>query len=291
MSEPTDPSTPLGLIAGEGIFPILVARGARRAGRRVVCASIGGFASTELRRHVDIHRSVGVVRIGQWIRVLRSHGVRDAIMVGRVPKRAMYARGPIARFLQFVPDLRTISLYVRRIRKDRRDHALLRAVADELGSAGIRLIDSTTYVKDQLASPGVMTRRQPTERQWDDIRFGFPLCRTIGQMDIGQAIAILDKDVIAVEAIEGTNAMIDRAGQYCRSGGWTLVKTGNVNADMRFDVPTVGTTTIEHLHAARAGCLAMEVGRTILLDRDAVLELADRLGIAVVGVDDNLTRT
>lgn len=286
MTDDADSTTPLGLIAGEGIFPILVARGARAAGRRVVCASIGGFALPEVRQHVDVHRSVGVVRIGQWIRVLRSHGVREAIMVGRVPKRAMYARGPLGRFLQFVPDLRTICLYVRRIRKDRRDHALLRAVADELGSAGIRLIDSTTYVKDQLASPGVMTRKQPTERQWEDIRFGFPLCRTIGQMDIGQAIAILDKDVIAVEAIEGTNAMIDRAGQFCRAGGWTLIKTGNVNADMRFDVPTIGTTTIEHLHAARAGCLAMEVGKTILLDRAAVLALADRYGIAVVGVDD-----
>jgi DUF1009 family protein len=277
---------PLGLIAGEGIFPVLVARGARAAGRRIACASLGGFAADEVASLADVHQTVGLMRLNQWIRVLRRAGVREAIMVGRVPKQTLYQRGRIGRWLQFVPDWRTIGLYVRRLRHDKRDHAVLNAVADELLSAGITLIDSTTYVTDQLATLGVMTRRQPTDRQWADIRFGYPLCRQLGQLDVGQALAIVDKDVIAVEAIEGTNAMIERAGQYCRTSGWVLIKTANVNADMRFDVPSVGTTTIQKLHAARGGVLVLQAQRTILLEKPTVLELADRLGIAVVGVDD-----
>jgi DUF1009 family protein len=276
---------PIGLIAGEGVFPVLVARGARAAGRRVVCASLGGFAPDEVKQLADAHRTVGLLRLGSWIRFLRAQGATQAIMVGRVPKRVMHQYGPLGRFLRYVPDLRTISLYVRRLRKDKRDHALLRAVADELAAGGITLIDSTTFVKDQLATPGVMTRRQPTERQWADVRFGLTLCRTISQLDIGQALAVLDKDVIAVEAIEGTDAMIQRTGQYCKTGGWTLIKTANVDADLRFDVPSIGTTTIEKLHAAKAGCLAVEVGKTILLEKDKVLALADQLGIALVGVE------
>src|SRR5581483_4930093 len=126
-----------------------------------------------------------------------------------------------------------------------------------------------------LASPGVMTIRQPTEKQWQDIRFGWELCRSISKMDIGQAIAVMDKDVIAVEALEGTNAMIDRAGQLCKSGGWTLIKVANNKEDMRLDVPTIGTTTIEKLHLNRAACVVLEPGKTIILEKQKVIELAE----------------
>lgn len=278
-------SRPLGLIAGEGVFPILVAKGARAAGRRVVCASLGGFASDEIASLVDVHHSVGLMRIGQWIRVMHSHGVTEAIMVGRVPKRAMYAGGRIGRWLQFVPDFRTISMYVRRVRRDKRDHAVLEALADELASAGITLIDSTTFVKDHLAQPGVMTRRQPTPRQLEDARFGYALGRNVSNLDIGQSLALIDKDVIAVEAIEGTDAMIRRAGELCRTRGWTMIKVGNVKNDPRFDVPVVGEQTIDRLREAGCGCLALEAGKVMMLDRVRVLDAADRAGIAVVGIE------
>jgi len=152
------------------------------------------------------------------------------------------------------------------------------------------LIDSTTYVTDHLATAGVLTKRQPTDSQWRDIHFGWELCQTISRLDIGQAIAVMDRDVIAVEAIEGTNAMIQRARSLCRVGGWTMIKVANTQQDMRVDVPTVGTNTIEELYAAGASCLVLEPGKTIILEKQKVLEVADRYKIAVVGYDPSLRK-
>jgi DUF1009 family protein len=274
------PPPPLGLIAGEGVFPLLVARGARAAGRRVVCVGLAGNASPLLEAECDAFHWVGVSRLGRWVRRLRAGGCEQAIMVGRVRKAKMYAPGAILRHL---PDVRTARVYFTRLRHDKRPFAVLHAVIDELASSGITLIDSTTYCVDQLATPGVMTRRQPSEDVWNDIRFGWSLCRQISRMDIGQSIAVRQKDVIAVEALEGTNAMIERAGTLCRVGGWTLIKVANKDQDMRADVPSVGTTTIEKLAAAGAGCLVLEAGKTILLEKQKVLDLADKLKVAVVG--------
>lgn len=271
---------PLGLIAGEGEFPLLVARGARAAGRPVICAALSGSAWPQLQSECDRFKWVGVLRLGQWMRLLAHHGCREAVMVGRVRKAQMYRRW---RYFHYLPDWRTIQLYFTVLRRDKRDHAVLEAVAGELAREGITLIDSTRYCEEHLSTPGVMTRREPTPAQWEDIRFGWELCRTIGRLDIGQALAVIDKDVIAVEAMEGTDAMIERAGRYCRSGKWTLIKVANAKQDMRMDVPTVGNTTIEKLAAAGAGCLVLEVGKTIILEKPKVMELADRLGIAVVG--------
>jgi DUF1009 family protein len=273
---------PLGLIAGEGVFPMLVARGARAAGRKVVCAALAGNARAELEGEVDEFKWVGVLRLGQWIRMLRAAGCEQAIMVGRVRKAQMYSRW---RYFQYIPDLRTIRIWFTRLRRDKRDHAVLLAVADELAKEGITLIDSTIYCADQLSTAGVMTKTQPTQGQWADIRFGYDLCKTVSRLDIGQAIAVMDKDVIAVEAVEGTNVMIERAGKYCRVGGWTLIKVANTQQDMRMDVPSIGVTTIEKLAEARAGCLVLEPGKTILLEKEKVLEMADRHNIAVVGYE------
>jgi UDP-2,3-diacylglucosamine hydrolase len=271
---------PLGLIAGEGVFPVLVARGARAAGRRVVCAAFAGSAWPQLADEVDEFRWVGVARPGKWIRVLQGGGCDEAIMVGRVHKSAMYDRW---RYFRYIPDARGARLWLKTLRHDKRPGTLLKALANEMASEGITLIDSTKYCAEHLATAGVMTRRQPSDAQWIDVRAGWEVCSTISRLDIGQAIAVLNRDVIAVEALEGTNAMIERAGQLCRVGGWTLIKVSNSEQDMRLDVPTVGTTTIEKLHAARAGCLVLEAGKTILLEKQKVLELADRCKIAVVG--------
>lgn len=276
MAEP-----PLGLIAGQGVFPFLVARGARQAGRQVVCVGLRGHADPSLAGEVDVYVPVGTLRLGQWIRTLRRHGVREAIMVGRVSKSQMHAR---TRWLTYLPDWRTVRIYFTRLRHDKRDHAVLLAVADELASEGITLIDSTAYSKDHLATPGVMTRHQPTDAQRLDAQFGFPLCRMISDADIGQALAVVDKDVIAVEAVEGTDRMIERAGQYCRGRSWTLIKVANARRDLRVDVPSVGVQTIEKLHAAGGRCLVLEAGQTILLEKPRVLERADQLGIAVLGM-------
>jgi len=270
---------PLGLIAGEGIFPILVARGARAAGRKVICAAFSGHARPELAAECDEIRWVGVARCSSWIRQLRRFGCTDAIMVGRVNKSALYNPW---RYFGYIPDWRTAKLFWRVARRDKRPQAILFALIDELAAAGITLIDSTQYTPDQLATPGVMTRRQPTDAQWTDIRVGWELCKTVSRLDIGQALAVLDRDVIAVEAVEGTNAMIERAGKLCRIAGWTFVKM-STNRELRVDVPTVGVTTIEKLAAARAGCLVLEAGATVMLEKPKVIELADRCKIAIVG--------
>jgi hypothetical protein len=270
------------LIAGEGVFPLLVARGARAAGRRVVCAAFAGHAWPDLQRECDEFRWVGILRLNQWIKHLKRAGCTEAIMVGRVQKTGIYDRW---RYFRYIPDLRTLSLMLRVIRRDKRANTILMSLVDEIESAGIKLMDSTQYTADQLAAPGVMGRREPTEAQWADIRYGYEICRSISRLDIGQSIAVVDRDVIAVEAVEGTNAMIDRAGRLCRTGGWTLIKVANTTQDMRVDVPTVGTVTIEKLAAARAGCVVLEPGKTILLEKQKVLELADRHKIAVVGWD------
>jgi len=271
---------PLGLIAGEGVFPFLVARGARAAGREVVCVALAGSAAPELAKECDRFEWVSVVRLGRWISHLRRAGCSEAIMVGRVTKTRMYDRW---RYFRYIPDLRTARLWFTTLRYDRRPQAMLAAVAGELSREGITLIDSTKYTPDQLTTPGVMTRTQPTGAQEIDIAAGWEICRQISKMDIGQSIAILNRDVIAVGALEGTNAMIERAGQLCRVGGWTLIKVANTHQDMRMDVPTIGITTLEKLREARCGCVVLEVGKTVLLEKTKVLELADKYGIAIVG--------
>jgi DUF1009 family protein len=271
---------PLGLIAGEGVFPLLVARGARAAGRKVVCVGLSGNASADLKNECDEFHWAGIARLGSWIRCLRSAGCTEAIMVGRVQKTAMYTPFKV---LRYIPDWRTARVWWFRLRNDKRPNAVLRAIIDELNLSGIQLIDSTVYCTDQLATEGVMTRRQPGDDQWNDIRFGWEICKQISTMDIGQSIAVRDRDVIAVEALEGTNAMIERAGALCKSGGWMLIKVANQNQDMRADVPSVGTTTIEKLASAGATCLVLEAGKTIMLEKQKVLESADRHKIVVVG--------
>ena len=276
--------SPLGLIAGEGIFPLLVARGARAVGRKVVCLGFRGSASRQLAAEVDVFDWGSVARPNKWLRLLGDHGCSEAIMVGRVVKTKLNERFVILRNL---PDWRALKLYWNVIRKDKRPQTVLSAMIEMFASKGIALIDSTQYCREHLASPGVMTRRQPTAAQWADIHAGWERCGAISRLDIGQAIAILDRDVIAVEALEGTNAMIERAGTLCRAGGWTCIKVSNTNKDMRLDVPTVGSTTLEKLHKARAGCLVLEPGKTIMLEKPKVIELAERFGIVIVGYDDS----
>ena len=267
-------TAPLGLIAGEGVFPVLVARGARAAGRPVVCAALSQCAWPALREDCDVFQWVGILRMGKWIRVLRAGGCREAIMVGRVAPSKLHDRW---RLLRYIPDLRTAMLLPRIVR-DKRPETILKIVIEQLSRSGIQLIDSTQYCSEHLVTAGVLTRRQPTASQWEDIRRGWGICQNISRMDVGQAIAIRDLDVIAVEAKEGTNGMIERAGQLCKGGGWTMIKVSNTTHDMRVDVPTIGK-----LHAAGASCCVLEPGKTIMLEKEKVLELADKYKMAVVG--------
>jgi len=273
----------IGLIAGQGQLPVIVARGMRAAGRRVACIGLRDQFVPELPALCDDFAEAGVVQLGRWLRIARRFGVTEAVMVGRVAKARMH--DPLRLFRQ-LPDWRAVNLWYRKLRHDRRSATLLTVLADDLAKEGLVLIDSTSYIPDHMASEGVMTSRRPSDEQRTDIEFAWPLLRQVGALDIGQAIAVREKDVIAVEAVEGTDRMIARAGELCRRRGWTLLKTARPGHDMRADVPTIGVSTIESMHKAGGGCIALGVGRVILVDRPAVLAAADRLGITVVGVRD-----
>lgn len=271
----------IGLIAGEGRLPILVAKGMKAAGHRVCCVAFRGHFDPELINFCDEFKPVGLYRIGSWSRRLRHWGARDAVMVGRVAKTRMH--DPL-RLVRELPDWRSALLWYRRLRHDRRDQAVLAAVIDELGRGGIQLMDSTTFITDQLACSGVMGTVQPSSMHNADIDFAWPLLAQTSQLDIGQSMAVRERDVIAVEAVEGTDQMIERAGSLCRARGWTLLKTAAPNHDRRADVPSIGVSTVHALAKAGGTCIAMGADRVILIDKDAVLAAANESGIALVGV-------
>jgi DUF1009 family protein len=279
MSEANPPV--LGLIAGQGRLPFLVAQGAKKAGMKVVCAALADNADPELAKYVDVFFYGAIARPGGWMRQLRRHGASETIMVGRVVKANIYTPWRIVKYL---PDWRALRIWYWRLRhRDKRNDSVLNAIADELASGGIILMDSTQYCKDHLAGEGVLTRTQPPASVWADIEFGWPMVKEVGRLDIGQALAVKEREIIAVEAIEGTAKMIERAGQLCKKGGWTLLKAAKPGQDMRFDVPCIGPDTIESLVRNKACCVVVEKDKTIIIDKPQTLELADRLGIAVVG--------
>jgi DUF1009 family protein len=201
-------------------------------------------------------------------------------MIGRVRKARMYEP---RRWLRQIPDARAIKLWYFVLRHDKRNAPLLAAVAHELAKGGINLVDSTQFIQDSLAENRVMTRRQPTSEQSTDIDFAWPIVTRLNDLDIGQTIAVKEREVIAVEAIEGTDAMIRRAGQLCPVGNWTLIKTAKSQQDMRFDVPTIGPETIRQLHQHGGRCLVVQARKVILAEKSALLKLADESGIAIVG--------
>ena len=278
-------SNPIGLIAGQGKLPLLEAKGIRAAGQSVACIALSGQVDPELPSSCDRFATAGMIRLGRWIRLLRGWGVHEAVMVGTVPKTRMYQRH---RYLRHWPDWRAAKLWYRVLRHDKRSQSVLRALADELGQGGIELVDTTRYIQNQMATSGPMTSQRPSADQMADIDFGWPILMGMNELDVGQAIAVKERNVIAVEAIEGTDAMIRRAGELCGSGGWCLLKGPAPSKDLRFDVPTVGLQTIECLARSGARCLALAAGLVIVADKPSVLEAADRAGIAVIGVEPTL---
>lgn len=272
---------PVGLIAGEGRLPLMVAEGVKRAGRKLAVVGLRGSVDMALQALADRFGLAGPTHLDDISRMLRRWGARQAVMVGRVAKTGMYSP---ARLLHYFPDLRTAKLFFLKLRKDRRDNAMLTAVADELARDGIELISSVAYCTEHLAHEGLMTAAQPSAAARADAEFGWEIARQSAALDIGQALAVKERDIIAIEAIEGTDRMIDRAAALCRSGGWTLIKVARPRQDMRFDVPTVGPGTLERLRRGRAACLVVEAERTIIIDKPATLALADRLGIPVLGM-------
>ncbi len=270
------------MIAGGGEFPFLVTRGAKRAGLEVICLGFRGMANKELAQEADKFAWVNMMRIGQWLRVLKKEDVRRVIIGGKVKKSAMYHR---CRWLRYIPDRRMLRIWHRRS-KNRQTNSLLNALADELAQEGIIMEDSIQFCQDDLARVGPLGGGIPSEEQAKEIAFGWKIAKAMGGLDIGQSICVRELEVIAVEAIEGTDQTIRRAGQICKVGGFTVVKVAKPNQDMRFDVPTIGPETLKVMQQSGGTVLAVEAGKTVVVNRQQVGKLAKKYGIVVVGVSN-----
>jgi len=276
-------SNRIGLVAGWGRFPIVVAETLKAQGKAVYCIGLANHADERLREICDDFVTCRVARIGQHIRYFRRQGITHATMAGKVFKhKILFGRWG---WLGLCPDWRTIRvmfpLYVLG-RRDRRDDTLLNIAVTEYAKDGILMAPATDLAPQLLAREGQLTRRGPTAAQLQDIEFGWTLAKELGRLDIGQSVTVKGRAVIAVEAVEGTDACIRRSGAFCPQGGFTVVKVAKPQQDMRFDVPTIGVGTIESMLAARAGVLAIEAGKTIIVDQAEVVALADQHGLAIV---------
>ncbi len=267
----------LGLIAGNGRFPFLVLEAARAAGHHVTIIALKEEAFPELEAEAAkapaavVHR-VSLGKLGTWVGLLERAGATHALMAGQVKHTKLFS--------DIVPDLTALSLLTRI--KSKNTDAIIGAVGDFLRDRGMELIDSTAFLTPLMARPGVLTARAPSDDERADLEFGYRIADVIAGMDIGQTIAVKSRAVVAVEAMEGTDQVIARAGQLA-GAGVSIVKVAKPNQDMRFDVPVVGVATIRAMQAAGATVLSVDAGKALMIDGDAIVAAADAGGIAIVG--------
>ncbi|MDQ5843776.1 MAG: UDP-2,3-diacylglucosamine diphosphatase LpxI [Acidobacteriota bacterium] len=274
-----------GLIAGNGRFPFMVVEGARRAGVSLSVAAIREETDPKIEQEVESLTWVGIGQLGKLIRFFKGEGVEKAIMAGQVKHVQIFSRA--------IPDARMLKMLLKLPRRN--TDSLIGAIASELASEGIDLIDSTYFLQDYLPSAGILTRRKPTSAERADIDYGLEVAREISRLDLGQTIVVRGKACVAIEAMEGTDATIQRAGQLMRGdnaehgikladGPLTVLKLAKPNQDMRFDVPVVGVPTIETMAEAGAGCLCVSAGKTLMFERNEMIALAEKKKIAIVAV-------
>jgi UDP-2,3-diacylglucosamine hydrolase len=267
----------LGLIAGNGRFPFLVLDAARASGHDVTVIALKDEAFPDLAAvaarppAADLHW-IGIGQLGKCISLLKEAGAAQAVMAGQVKHTKL--------FTDIRPDLTALSLITKL--KARNTDAIISAVADVLRDHGITLLDSTAFLAPLLAREGVLTRRAPAPEEQADLAFGYQVADAIAGLDIGQTIAVKSAAVVAVEAMEGTDAVIARAGQLA-GRGVRIVKVAKPKQDMRFDVPVVGVSTIEAMQAAGATLLSVDAGKTLMIDGDAIIQAADAADITIVG--------
>lgn len=265
----------IGLIAGNGAFPIAFAQAAKQKGIQVIAVAHEGETLPELAQWVDGIFWIKVGQLGKLISIFKEQGVADVIMAGGIKKTHLFSGA--------LPDLRGIALLAKMVHK--KDDSILRAVAAELESEGIIVRESTLYLDSIIAQPGVLTKRKPSKAEQEDIEFGWQMAKEIGKLDIGQTVLVKDQAVLAVEAIEGTDEAIRRGGALCKQGA-VVVKVCKPQQDLRFDLPAIGTQTIKTMAQVKATCLAIEAGKTIIIEREAVIADADKTGIAIVAIQN-----
>jgi len=264
----------IGIIAGAGELPLVIAQDAKNRGYRVVTAALEHLASPDLEALSDRFCWINVGKLGALIDYLKAEQATEAIMAGKVPKALLFKA-------KIVPDMRAVKLLFSM--KDRTDDGILRALTGELQQEGIRIVDTASFSPDLLMPSGVITRSRPSQDEWKDIMFGWTIAKGIGSMDIGQTVVVKGKAVMAVEAIEGTDEAILRGGSYA-NGGAIVVKVSKPHQDMRLDVPAIGLMTLDTMIRAGARVLALEAGKSIIIDRQKMIARADEAGITIVGV-------
>jgi len=267
--------TKIGLIAGNGNFPIAFARAAKQKGLQVIAVGHEGETLPELAQLVDGMFWVKVGQLGKIIHIFKEQGVVDVLMAGGIKKTRFFGNT--------LPDLRGMALLAKMVHK--KDDSLLRAVADELESEGITVRESTLYLENIVAQQGILTKRKPSKAERRDIEFGWQMAKEIGRLDIGQTVVVKDQAILAVEAIEGTDEAIRRGGKLCGRGA-IVVKVCKPHQDLRFDLPAIGTQTIQSMIEVKASCLAVEAGKTIVIERETVIADADRAGITIIALQD-----
>jgi len=262
-----------------------VAQALKRQGYKTYCLGLLGHAEPALAQVCHDFRWTGLGKIGRAIRYFKRHGVTQATMAGKVHKVVLFQRWA---WLRHLPDLRTLRAAIPHFftrKKDCKDDTLLTMLVDEFAADGIRFAPATDYVPELLVKKGQLTRRGPSTWQWRDISFGWEVAKQLGRLDIGQSVAVKNRAVLAVEAIEGTDQCIRRAGSLCPAGEFTVVKVAKPQQDMRFDVPTIGLGTLETMFHSGARVLAVEAGRTIVIDESEVIEFANEHGLVVVALE------
>ena len=268
----------LGLLAGIGHLPVDVAQSAKKLGYKVVAIAVVPETDPELPENADVFYTINVGKVGKILRTLKQNDVKNVTMIGKVTKEVLYKTGVV------IPDLTTIKVLASL--PDRKDDTIMNAIVKLIEDAGMHVMDQTVLVRPLLPEPGVLTKRKPAEQEWKDMQFGFRMAKELGRLDIGQTVVVKNQAVMALEAIEGTDACILRGG-FLGKGGVIVAKTAKPAQDNRFDIPSVGTTTLTSMIHAGATGIVIEAGRTLLVDRKRTLAMADEKGITIVSMSES----
>lgn len=262
----------LGVLAGIGHLPVDLVLGAKAAGYKTIVVGVVPGLDEELSKVADVFYTTNIGKLGKILDILKKHNIKNVTMIGKVTKEVLYSEGAI------IPDWQAIKLLSSL--PDRHDDTIMTALVNKIMSQGIGVIDQTYFLKELMPEAGVLSKRQPTAEEMQDMEYGFAMAKKIGGLDIGQTVVVKNKAVMAIEAIEGTDKCILRGGTLGK--GVIVAKTAKPAQDNRFDVPSVGVTTIESMIAAGAVGIVIEAGSTLLVGRAEVLDLANRHNITIV---------
>lgn len=268
----------IGILAGSGELPVVIAADARERGYKVVTVALENLASENLADASDVIKWINPGRLGEMIDTFRDNGIVEAVMAGKVPKALLYKS-------KIIPDMRAVKLLFSL--KGRGDNAILEAISNEFGKDGINIINTISFSPHLLTPVGNITKSAPSDDEWADIKYGWPIAKEIGKMDIGQLVVVKGLSVMAVEAVEGTDEAIRRGSRFA-NGRAVIVKVSKPQQDLRLDIPAIGISTIKVMAESGARVLALEAGRTIIINRSELAEEADKLGISVVGISTDV---